>query len=230
VRALIVEDEIFSANHLRYIVKDMGIEVVNIVDNSKDALEACKKLKPDMVFMDIMIKGSISGVETAVDIEHNISKDILIIFLTAYSDDEMIEYATRSNAFAYLLKPYRKGEIVATIKLAEAKLNKNISKKHNVDSKIIHLIDGYSFDMKISKLFRDSKEVPISKKMQKLLFILCKNKNIYTDSQDIIEYIWQHDVSIDRLRSLIYRLKHITKINLIKNRSNIGYSVVLNRE
>jgi len=227
MRALIVEDEIFSATHLKHIIQEVGVEVIDIVDNSIDALKICKESKPDIVLMDIMIKGSVSGVETAVEIEHNISKDILIVFLTAYSDAEMIEYATRSNAFAYLLKPYRKGEIVATVKLAEAKLRNREKTIAKEDSSIIELAGDYSFNIELSKLFKNAKEVAISKNTQKLLLLLCRNKNSYIDSQEIIEYIWEEGTTVDRLRSLIYRLKQITTINLIKNRNNIGYGVIL---
>lgn len=227
MKALIVEDEIFSANHLQYIIQDIGVEVVDIVDNSQDALKICKEQKVDIVLMDIMIKGSVSGVETAVEIEHNISKDILIIFLTAYSDAEMIDYATRSNAFAYLLKPYRKGEIIATIKLAEAKLKRKVPIKEISNKIEVALVDGYIFNLESSKLFKESKEVAISQNTKKLLLLLCKNRNIYIDSKEIINYIWEDDAATDRLRSLIYRLKQITKTNLIKNRNNIGYRVNL---
>ena len=228
MRALIVEDEIFSATHLKHIIQEIGVEVIDIVDNSKDALEICKKLKPDIVLMDIMIKGATSGVETAVEIEYNISKDILIIFLTAYSDAEMIDYATRANAFAYLLKPYRKGEIVATIKLAEANLKKDKTViKEFTNSSEIELAGGYIFNLDTSKLSKESKEISISKNTTKLLELLCNNKNSYIDSKEIIEHIWNKDVPVDRIRSLIYRLKLITKVNLIKNRNNIGYGVVL---
>ena len=228
MRALIVEDEIFSATHLKHIIQEIGVEVIDIVDNSKDALEICKKLKPDIVLMDIMIKGATSGVETAVEIEYNISKDILIIFLTAYSDAEMIDYATRANAFAYLLKPYRKGEIVATIKLAEANLKKDKTViKEFTNSSEIELAGGYIFNLDTSKLSKESKEISISKNTTKLLELLCNNKNSYIDSKEIIEHIWNKDAPVDRLRSLIYRLKLITKVNLIKNRNNIGYGVVL---
>lgn len=228
MRALIVEDEIFSATHLKHIIQEIGVEVIDIVDNSKDALEICKKLKPDIVLMDIMIKGATSGVETAVEIEYNISKDILIIFLTAYSDAEMIDYATRANAFAYLLKPYRKGEIVATIKLAEANLKKDKTViKEFKNSSEIELAGGYIFNLDTSKLSKESKEISISKNTTKLLELLCNNKNSYIDSKEIIEHIWNKDAPVDRLRSLIYRLKLITKVNLIKNRNNIGYGIVL---
>jgi len=232
MRALIVEDEIFSANNLKCIISKADIETIAIVDNAKDAMKICKEHKPDLILMDIMIKGAKSGVELAVDIKHMISEDIFIIFLTAYSDKEMISYAVNANAFAYLLKPYREGEIIATLELVKSKYT--IFNKESIpkNSHIVKLIENYSFDTNSNTLYQNNVEIAISRKSQRLLNILSKNSHIFVSSQEIINYVWENSSkgNMQTLRSLIYRLKNLTKSNLIKSHNNIGYKVVIKRE
>lgn len=231
MRALIVEDEIFSANHLKSIVERCGIEVITIVNNAQDAFKVCRKEKPELVFMDIMIKGATSGLEAAIEIKYNISDKITVIFLSAYSDREMISYALEANTFAYLLKPYREGEIVATLELYKTKLESHgkplMCKEQNLSNSIV-LLGGYTFDMEKMRLCLHNQEVSISKKSKKLLYILCKNRDIYISSSECIRYIWddQECGSCEALRSLIYRLKREIKVPFIQNQSGVGYKII----
>jgi len=122
MNVLIVEDEPIPAEYLKTIIESADeFKVVDIVDNEDDILKAIHINKIDVIFMDIMIKGSMSGAEVALEVK-NIKDNILIIFMTAYSEEEMIEYAAEAGAFAYLLKPYRPDEITATLALARKKL------------------------------------------------------------------------------------------------------------
>lgn len=226
MKALIVEDEIFSANRLKSIVTRCGIEVIGIVDNAKDALRVCRKERPELVLMDIMIKGATSGLEVAIEIKYTISNKITIIFLSAYSDREMIDYALDANTFAYLLKPYREGEIEATLELCKAQVGDN--KKSVNSNNHIEFQGGYSFDMDNSKLYLYSDEIPIGNKGKKLLEILCKNKHIFVSSTECIKYVWgdTESGSVQALRSLIYRLKNSVKVPLIESKTGVGYKVL----
>jgi len=227
LRALIVEDEIFSANNLKNIVSKQNIEVISIVDNAKDAIALCKKKKPELILMDIMIKGAMSGVEAAVEIKHHVSDEIAIIFLTAYSNKEMIDYAIDANAFAYLLKPYREGEIFATLELLKAKL-KTPKKIEIINKSIVFLKNDYHFDIDKNSLYVEGNELAISKHSKRLLHILCKNSHSYVSSEELIQYIWQESDSgsLEALRSLIYRLKHLTKVSFINNNKKVGYKII----
>jgi len=227
LRALIVEDEIFSANNLKNIVSKQDIEVIGIVDNAKDAIALCKKEKPDLVLMDIMIKGNISGVEAAIEIKHHISNKTAIIFLTAYSNKEMIDYAVDANAFAYLLKPYREGEIYATLELLKAKL-KTKKESKVINKPIVYLNSGYSFNIHKNCLYYKKNELAISENSKKLLHILCKNHHNYVSSEELIQYIWQGSSagSLEALRSLIYRLKILTKTSFVSNNKKVGYKII----
>jgi len=84
---------------------------------SKEAIEQCKLFSPDLVLMDIMLKEQMSGCEAALQIKQY-NQQIEIIFLSAFADREMIDYAVDCEACGYLMKPYRGNEIMATIRLA----------------------------------------------------------------------------------------------------------------
>ena len=114
---LIVEDELISAEYLKEMLENDGYRVLNIVDSAEEAISQYKSINPDLVLMDIMLKGNISGSEAALKIKQY-NSEAKIIFLTAYATDEMLNYAVEAEAYGYLMKPYREKEILATIKLA----------------------------------------------------------------------------------------------------------------
>jgi DNA-binding response OmpR family regulator len=112
----IVEDDLLSAEYLKEILIKENYKVFEIVDTGEAAIQKCKTIEPDILLMDIMLKGQLSGNEAAVEIKHY-HPNCKIIFLTAFAEPEMIDYAARSKACAYLMKPYREKEILATIQV-----------------------------------------------------------------------------------------------------------------
>jgi len=219
MRVLIVEDEIFSANYLKDMLEKLGHTVIAITDNAEEAYQLCKTKNPQIVLMDIMLKGAVSGAEVALKISDDFPH-IVIIFLTAYSDKEMIEYAVESKAFAYLLKPYRIKEIDATMQLAKTHLFPTPP-----PSKKIRLENGYLYDLEKKKLYLHDHEIWLSPNMRKLLDILCEHKGDFVPSQRLVQYIWGETRSSDALRALIYRLKKMTTPNLIQSSIKKGYKI-----
>ena len=171
-KVLIVEDELISAEYLKELFILEGYDVVDIIVNGIEAIKQAKILKPDIVIMDIMLKGNMSGCEAAVQI-HNNNSNIKIIFLTAYAEQEMVDYAVDAQANAYLVKPYREKEILATMRLLLT--NKQKPKPIKDDEEKIKLKNGYSFNTKLNRLFKEDTEVQLSKKPLKLIEILALN-------------------------------------------------------
>ena len=93
-KILIVEDELIAAESLKAFLRENGYEVIGITDSGAEAFELAKKLQPEIIFMDIMLKDGLSGSEAALKISRISSAKI--VFLTAYAEDEMLDYATRS--------------------------------------------------------------------------------------------------------------------------------------
>jgi len=227
MRILIVEDEVIPANYLKKILELEGYKIIAVVRKGAEAISIAKQENPDVVLMDIMLKDQISGAEAATQI-HLLLPHVMIIFLTAYSDQEMIDFAVESDAFAYLLKPYRDKEILATLELAKAKLSgKNKIEEVKIESSTIRLADGYIYDTKLQRLFLEDKEINLGFKALKLIQLLCKSKHITLEIDMILKEIWDIPTSGQTLRSLIHRIRTATTPNLIQNTNKFGYRIGL---
>lgn len=115
-RILIVEDESIVALDIQTRLESHGFEVVDICSTGSRAIETAKNEDPDLILMDINLKGSIDGVETASLIRREV--DSPIIFLTAFADEKTMKRARISDASGYILKPFRESELLVTIELA----------------------------------------------------------------------------------------------------------------
>jgi signal transduction histidine kinase len=113
---LIVEDELVTANALSDVLVDLGYTVLSIVDSSDGAIAAIHRQLPDIILMDIKLRGSDSGIIAASEI-HKIAP-IPIIYLTAFSDPETIKRAISTSPYGYLTKPLRYAEVNVAIMLA----------------------------------------------------------------------------------------------------------------
>ncbi len=120
-KILIVEDEGIIAEDLKASLKDTGYNVVGVATNGKAAITEAATKNPDLVLMDIVLQGNMDGIQAAKKITelHNIP----IIYLTAYSDEKMLERAKITQPSGYLLKPFRDRELHSTIEMALFKHN-----------------------------------------------------------------------------------------------------------
>jgi len=215
---LIVEDDLISAHYLKKILSENSLNVIAIADNATEALKIFKQSKPDLILMDIMINGNVSGCELALDIRR-FDLDVIIIFLSAYSDEKMLEYALSASAYSYLLKPYRDNDILSTIKMA-LHLRREPSFQN-----IISLKNGYEYNIQEKKLSQNSFEIPLSEKFSQLLDILVRNRGNSVSSEQIASKLSQKDYSINNIRSIIHRLKAKYPDLEIHNISKKGYVI-----
>lgn len=119
VNILIVEDELIIAKNTAKKLEKSGYHVVKIVSSGQAAIDYVNNNLPDLILMDIAIKGKIDGIETAAKIK--LIADIPIVFLTAYANDETLERASQTGCYGYLIKPFREKELLATIKMSLSK-------------------------------------------------------------------------------------------------------------
>ncbi|MFK7755517.1 MAG: LytR/AlgR family response regulator transcription factor [Flavobacteriales bacterium] len=116
INILVTEDESIVRKDIEMRLKKLGYNVVATADTGLKAIELAKAKKPDLALMDIMLKGDMTGIEAAAEIKTFL--DIPIIFLTAYSDDSMLEKAKASEPHAYLLKPFKESDVRTSIEMA----------------------------------------------------------------------------------------------------------------
>ena len=118
-KIVIVEDEAIVAKDLRNRLQKFGYIVSGIAASGQEAINKCLEFCPDLVLMDIRLKGQIDGIEAAHEIHKHL--DIPIIFLTAYADDKTLARAKITEPFGYLLKPFKERELQINIEIALTK-------------------------------------------------------------------------------------------------------------
>ncbi len=221
-KILIVEDELFSAEYLKSLLSKNGYEVVDIITKGALAITKAKELQPDLILMDIMLKDRISGSEAALSIKQH-SPHIGVIFLTAYADDEMVNYATQSNTYGYLIKPYKELEILATIKIALSKMRQSSGLKETVTQ--IVFSDSLSYDLKSRKLFKNTQEVLLGVQAQGIVDLLVKHLNSSVSSEQIALEVWGEEVNSVTLRTTINRIRSLVDKAFISSIRGYGYMI-----
>ncbi len=125
---LVVEDEKIVGKDLQACLIGLGCTVPQVVDTAEEAVQQAAELRPDLVLMDIMLKGESNGIEAAAKIRDQL--DIPVIFLTAYSDDAILDKAKVVEPFGYIIKPYQEQELASTIEMARYKGRMERKLKH----------------------------------------------------------------------------------------------------
>ncbi|MGD0782334.1 MAG: response regulator transcription factor [Candidatus Aminicenantales bacterium] len=115
-KILVVEDEVIIAESLRRSLESSGYDVPEICATAEAAIEAARTYAPDLVLMDIRLKGEKDGIYAARIVSEGF--DVPVIFVTAYGDDAVLERAKRTRPAGYLLKPFRSDELKAAIETA----------------------------------------------------------------------------------------------------------------
>ena len=115
-RILIVEDEILIATEIEERLSRLGYQVLGSRSTAQDAYAAVVELLPDLVLMDIRLKGDEDGIEAADRIYGG--HGIPVVFLTAHSDNATIVRAKSTRPFGYVLKPFQERELIAAIETA----------------------------------------------------------------------------------------------------------------
>lgn len=115
-RVLIVEDEFIVVQDLKASLHRLGYAVCGVAASGEKAIQMALDMKPDVILMDVVLKGNMDGIETT---EYLLSKiDVPIIYLSAYADTRTLERAQLTDSSGYLLKPFRDRELEANIHMA----------------------------------------------------------------------------------------------------------------
>lgn len=118
-KILIVEDEVITAKILDDLLNSLGYNVVARVKTGENAIKTAGKFRPDFILMDIVLEGTMDGIDAAAEIRKRYG--IPVIYLTAFSDDVTIGRAKETDPYGYLVKPFVKETIHSTIQIAAAK-------------------------------------------------------------------------------------------------------------
>ncbi|MRX41535.1 response regulator [Flavobacterium sp. LC2016-23] len=114
-KVLIVEDEFIVANDLRLTLKQAGYDVIGIAVSAEEADVFIKKSRPDLVLLDIRLEGKQSGIDLAKKLK---DENIAFIFLSANSDQKILEQAKKTDPYGFLVKPFREKDLLIALEIA----------------------------------------------------------------------------------------------------------------
>jgi len=116
VKILIVEDEVLVAENLAADLTDLGFEVTDLAISADECFAAIDKSVPDVVLMDIQIKGKMNGIEVVKQLNEQMS--IAVIYLTSNTDSATMQHAIATKPKSFISKPYNLGDLQAAIEIA----------------------------------------------------------------------------------------------------------------
>lgn len=116
ILVLLAEDELLVAEDIQINLENLGYHVPEVIVNGEDIIDAVERLQPQIVLMDIMLKGEMDGIDAAQLIRNRF--DIPVIYLTSYSDLNTLERAKTTEPFGYILKPFHADSLQSTIEMA----------------------------------------------------------------------------------------------------------------
>jgi PAS domain S-box-containing protein len=109
LRVLVVEDEAIVAEEIRDRLERLKVEVVALADTGEQAIRVAEETRPDLVLMDIRLKGALDGIQTAAILRERL--DIPVVYLTAHSDPSTLDRAMQGPSFGYVLKPFQEKDL-----------------------------------------------------------------------------------------------------------------------
>jgi len=207
-KILIVEDEYLVAHDISNMLVELGYTVVNIVSTAEAAIAGVRETRPDLVLLDIVLKGSVDGITAATLIKEESA--IPVIFLTAHADEMTLSRAKIADPLGYLLKPFELRELKTAVELA---LYKN-AHKHDASPWAVHDLQS-GLPNKISFLDHLKKSIFLAERRSRsiavLAFVFAEAKPPEDDSsagpEDFISVIAEKFTSSLRKSDTVTRLE-----------------------
>jgi len=219
INILIVEDVSITALEIKKSLMQMGYSVTDIASSYEDALRSIKRKKPDIILLDIDLKGEKNGIALAKTIRKNDS--IPFIYLTSDNNDDTMREASKTDPAAYLMKPFRREELKSNLMII---LNK-IQQKNALQP----LGYEYYYDNKTKKIYHKRVPIYLSSNEKLFLQLLVESKGSLVPLNIIEEHLWGEDAPLaeNSLRSLVYRLRTKLKDLPIETIHSFGYRLVI---
>lgn len=216
LKILLVEDEEKLSSLLKNAIGD-SFHSFSISSDGVDGLEMFKKISPDIVITDIMMP-KMTGLEMAKEIK-KIDATMPIVILSAFSEADKFLGAIDVGVVKYFIKPFDPDELLEYIE----------SLQEIFESKVVSLTHGFIFSKIKKSLYKDSRFISLTKKENIFLELLIDNKHIVAD-EIIKKTLWENEeVSDERLRTFIKRLRVKTSKNLIQNIKGEGYKIDIDK-
>jgi PAS domain S-box-containing protein len=129
IKILVVEDESIVAKDIQNTLIRLGYDVPATASNAVSAYQKLDDIQPDLVFLDIKLKGDIDGIQIAEKIKN--TYDIPVIFLTSFVDKGTLDRAKVTEPYGYIVKPFNESDLQSTVEMALYKFEKDKETKYN---------------------------------------------------------------------------------------------------
>ncbi len=243
-KVLIVEDDEVTALNLKMSLEKHGYDVVSIADNAIQARNKIKIYEPETIIVDISLQKSNDGIELARYIREK--HQIPFIFLTAHTDNDIINDAKKTEPYGYIVKPFDPKSLHTTIQMAlykfeqESQRNENLSElkvdklnlekllynKKVSDKPIVPFAHGFHLDISICETFFKDKKINLTKKENAFIRLLVAQLGMVVSFEQAINYVWEEDGATENsVRTLVWRLRNKLPEEIIKNASGMGYYI-----
>ncbi len=242
VRVLIVEDDEITAMNLTMSLEKLGYSIVSVADSASSAKNKIKVYSPDIALIDIGLNKSTSGIELAQFIHEN--SKIPFIYLTAYSDNDILSKAKKTEPYGYIVKPFEPINLHTTIQMAiyksqkefkrdadaielqasQKELKKLLFSKKFSDKPRVEFSNGYSYDIALKETFYNNQKIKLTKKENAFIGLLVAQLGSVVDFNQAIDYVWNNKSATENsVRTLVWRLRNKLPSDVIKNASGVGY-------
>jgi len=175
---LVVEDESIVAKDIQNSLKKLGYTVPSVENTGEDAIDAAGLHRPDLILMDIMLKGDISGIDAAEQIKNRYQ--IPVIFLTAYADESTLSKAKVTEPYGYIIKPFKEIDLHTSIEMALYKHGKEQEVKKEGDLYSSIVLDKSSEDC----IFVKSNSRLVKVKTKEIYFVEALKDYVIIHSKD----------------------------------------------
>ena len=224
-KIIIVEDDEITSLNLNMSLQKHGYSVVAVCDNTTQAKHKVSTHNPDLIIIDISLDESNDGIELAKYIKEK--HHIPFIYLTSYSDDDIIAQAKLTEPYGYIVKPFDPGSLHATIQMALFKYEQENQRKENIDSlkvdkinlekllyskrssdkPIVPFAEDYHLDISICETFYKGKKIKLTKKENAFLRLLVAQLGLVVSFEQAMNYVWYENGAYEKsLRKLVWRL------------------------
>lgn len=241
---IIVEDDEITALNLKLTLQKNSYNIIATCNNADDAKKQIDIYKPNIIIIDISLQESDDGINLATLIKEKYS--IPFIYLTSYSDDEIIAQAIKTEPYGYIVKPFDPSSLHATIQMAIFKfdmenkrkedivndknqkqdLDKLLYAKRETDNPVVSFGDNYHIDTSKDEIFYKNEKMKLTKKENKILKLLVAKLGSVISFSQAIDYVWEENGATENsIRTLVWRLRNKLPTDIIKNASGIGYYI-----
>lgn len=175
---LVVEDESIVSKDIQMSLKKLGYNVVGAANTGEKAVDLANELKPNLVLMDIMLKGEMTGIDAAAIIKETLN--IPVVFLTAYADESTLNKAKVTEPYGYIIKPFKEVDIHTSIEMALYKHEKvnEVLKERDL---LYSLVEGGPAD---GMIFVKSKSRQVKLKTSDIYFVEALKDYVVINTRD----------------------------------------------